>query len=90
MCIKLSSGEEIIGKQIESLSDDLRMSHLHVLVIQPTKQGIDVSFIPWAFGAGSNEMTINQSHVTSMYEPGSDLANGFLSQISGIQIAKHL
>lgn len=48
---------------------------------------MDVTFVPWAFGAGRTEITINPDHVTSLYTPGTDLEKGFLGQVTGLQLA---
>jgi hypothetical protein len=87
ICLKLSSGEELIARQQETLDNSLLLKDVHVLVVQPTPKGMDVTFVPWAFGAGRAAIVINRDHVTSIYEPGTDLEKGFLGQVSGIQLA---
>lgn len=87
ICLKLSSGEELIARQQETLAEELLVKDVHILVVQPTPKGMDITFVPWAFGAGRNELKINPDHVTSVYEPGIDLEKGFLSQVTGLQLA---
>lgn len=88
ICLKLSSGEELIARQQETLEDSLTVQDVHILVVQPTPKGMDVSFVPWAFGAGRAALLINKDHVTATYEPSKELADGFLGRVTGIQIAR--
>jgi hypothetical protein len=95
ICLKLSSGEELIACKPESREilseslacfEDLVLQDVHIINLTPVKEGMAISFIPWAMGAGRGTLTINRDHVTSLYDPDPDLEVGFLNQINKVQL----
>lgn len=88
--LKLTSGEEIIGKLVKSEDNHVILSSIRTLIMQPVGPGqVQIGMIPWMAGMQDGDVRIHRDRILG--EPVSDvskqLEDGYLQQTSGIQIA---
>ena len=81
--LKLISGEDIIGEvEIEGTEVISIYKPLRIVISQ---QGLGL--MPWAMVAKTETFVINQDHITTVYTPATEVANGYRQQITGIVTA---
>ena len=87
--VKLTTGEEIIGKERNKTEDAYYLESVRVLVVQQVAAGqAGVAMIPWMMGNPDGAVRIPTEFV--MGEPEAlpkNLEDGYLQQISGITFA---
>lgn len=90
LLMKLTSGEEVIGKLVEDLDDKLILSSVRVLIAHPGPNGqMAIGMIPWLTGAPENDVEVDKSSIIG--KPRGDLPkqleDGYLQQTSGLAFA---
>lgn len=102
LCIRLTSGEEIIGKidQEETTIDTTTTSIMPKGVVtlgtvrgitfqQVGQNQLGIAFIPFAIANSDAKMTfILENCAAVVYPPSADLERGYLEQTSGISLAR--
>lgn len=91
ICVKLSSGEEVIGT-LQDGGDTYRVlvGNARVLVMQPTGPGqFGVAMMPWMISGQDDVVAIKTEHVVGELLNGvpKQLEDAYLSNTSGIQLA---
>lgn len=93
VCLKLSSGEEVIGKLFDNNGVVIKLKDVASIVMMPGGQSGQVGlglmpFLPYAEEKG---IEFNKSFVMVEFDPGVDMLNNYNRMFgSGIQIAKTL
>lgn len=100
ICVRLNSGEEIIGKVVETVSTSdtidmeipkgkLTLTTVRGITFQPVgKNQIGIAFIPFAVGNDSANMTfILENCAQTIFAPSREIERGYLEQTSGITLA---
>ena len=88
--LKLTSGEEILGKEIEPVQHGYRLESVRVLVMQPTPDGrMGVALMPWMVGNTDGKVDVPAMHVigTPVDGPSKEIEDTYLQQTSGIAFA---
>lgn len=89
--LKLVSGEEIIGKEVDSIiTDKIRLESVRVLVMQPVGQGqMGVALIPWLVGDPDGKVDVPTIHVVGdpVNAPPKSIEDAYLQQTSGLTFA---
>jgi len=103
ICIRLTSGEEVIAKLEEKLmggdqftspgpwspQGEVTINTVRGVTFQPVGQNqMGIAFVPWTIGNIDGSQIINLGvSAVSIYEPTADLERGYLEQTSGIQLS---
>jgi hypothetical protein len=89
--VKLSTGEEIVGRFDSSSADDLKLVKPTVLTLNP--QNGQAMLIPWlmSIDTGSSEpISIKGSQIVATARPNKGLSDGYIQSTSGIAPASSL
>lgn len=87
LCAKLSSGEEVIGRVLEVLNNELKLEYVRSIVLVGHGQQTGLSLIPFAAGNPDAALTLNRDLVVTEYEPISQLETAYLNETSAITLA---
>lgn len=88
-CIKLVTGEDIIGEMTMHDTGKVTVKNAFAVVMVPAAQNqYTVGLAPFLPFASTKEMTYNREHVVLMFEPVSELANDYRRITGGIILAK--
>ena len=98
-CIRLNSGEEIIGRVVETLTvapDDnqpkgvITLEKVRSINMQPMGHDkIGIGFLPYVIGNPDGKLNfILENCAQTIYDPTSDIENGYMQQTSDIQLAR--
>lgn len=90
LLMKLVSGEEVIGKEVEEKDNKIVLSDVRVIVAHPGPNGqMAVGMIPWMVGAPESNIEIDKSRIMGIPagEIPKQLEDGYLQQTSGIAFA---
>lgn len=91
ICIKLSNGDELIGRNVERLevTDALCIKDVFSIGLQQVSpREVAVGMMPWLVGNPGAEVPINFSHIVTTYEPAGELRDKYIQQTTGIQLAR--
>lgn len=87
--LKMVSGEEVICK-VNEIDEDTGVftieSPLVLQVMQSPNGGFGLGLIPWIHSQRSGELEISASQIMCLATPDKEVEDGYLSQVSGIQI----
>ena len=91
--IKTLIGEEIIAEFVSPchpmLENSITLSRPRVLQFHQDGNDMKTALVPWLITDPDNrEVPMSGSYIVSMLVAPSDIARAYLSQVSGIQIAK--
>lgn len=101
VAIKLSSGEEVIGRYVETVNSmefgaqpwkvpttDIVLEDPRVISIQAAPNGgVGIGFIPYMIANQDLTVTFNHQHITSICPPDENLERGYIGQTSNIKVA---
>lgn len=90
MCLKLSSGEEVIGKLSEQGTVQTIVKDVALVIMMPGQaQGqYSLGLMPFLPYADSKTFAFNSQHVIVQFKPSLDMLNNYNRMFgSGIQIA---
>lgn len=88
--LKMVSGEEVICKvnEIDEDSGVFTIESPLVLQVMPAPQGgFGLGLIPWVHSQKHGTLEVSVSQIMCLGDPDKDVIDGYLSQISGIQLA---
>lgn len=86
--LKMVSGEEVICKLEQCTQYDLTISSPLVLQVMPAPGGgYGLGLIPWIHSKKTGSFDVNRNQIMVNCSPDKDVADGYLSQVSGIQLA---
>lgn len=91
VCLKLQSGEEVIGKLFEKNGVAFVLQDVASIVMMPgSLQGqVGLGLMPFLPYADEKKFSFNREHVMVEFAPGTDMLNNYNRMFgSGIQIAK--
>jgi len=103
LCIRLSSGEEIIGRVVEegillnNSSEEywvtrgfVTLEKVRGITAQPiNKNEMAIAFFPWSLGNQDGKFTINLANTAAApYYAEKAVEDGYLEQTSSIQLAR--
>ena len=92
-CLKLSSGEEVIGKLFDQNGVVIKLKDVASIVMMPGGgQGqVGLGLMPFLPYGEDKEIAFSKSFVMVEFEPGVDMLNNYNRMFgSGIQIAKSM
>lgn len=93
-CIKLATGEELIGDVIDNRNDSvLKIKDPVGIHLMPNQSGqVSLALLPWLPYAADHTFTIAKENIMVMpFDPSVDLLNRYNQMFgSGIQIANNL
>ena len=90
MCLKLSSGEEVIGKVSDKQATQTVMKDVASVIMMPGQaQGqYSLGLMPFLPYADGRTFAFSSQHILVEFEPGLDMLNNYNRMFgSGIQIA---
>ena len=90
---KLTSGDEIIGRQTDTDSEFYTLKSVRLIIMQPTGPGqIGLGMIPWMGGAPDEEIRVSKKNIMGWPVGGvpKQLEDNYLQQTSGLQLATAL
>ncbi|NBP00038.1 MAG: hypothetical protein EBU90_07880 [Proteobacteria bacterium] len=82
VCLKLISGEEIIGRFEHEHTDVVEISKPLAVTLGPNGLGM----VPWLFLGGRDLVKIKQSHILALVECKKDAADQYRSSTSDLAI----
>lgn len=91
-CLKLVTGEEIIG-DVSKLSDgSIKVKNAAAIVMMPgASNKVNLGLVPFLPYAEDDTFTFDHVHIILLYKPATDLINNYNRIFgSGIQIASAL
>jgi hypothetical protein len=91
ICLKLTSGEEVIGKFHNETGVTIELRDVASIVMMPGGQHgqVGLGLMPFLPYAEDKAFPFNKSFVMVQFEPGVDMLNNYNRMFgSGIQIAK--
>lgn len=91
VCLKLTSGEEVIGKLDKDTDVTIDLKDVASIVMMPGGQHgqVGLGLMPFLPYAEDKAFAFNKSFVMVQFEPGVDMLNNYNRMFgSGIQIAK--
>lgn len=83
--VKLSTGEELVGRFEEDTDKDVKLVKPTVITINP--QNGQAMLIPWLISCdttSSDPVSINKTQVIAISKPAKNLADGYLQSTTGI------
>lgn len=91
-CLKLISGEEVIGKYIESTADSVVIEDVASVVMMPSQRGdgsVGLGLMPFLPYAETTRFTISKQTVVTEFDPNIDIVNNYNRMFgAGIQVVK--
>lgn len=93
VCLKLMSGEEVIGKLFEKNGVAVILKDVASIVMMPgaAHGQVGLGLMPFLPYAEDKKIDFNRTHVMVEFEPGVDMLNNYNRMFgSGIQIASAL
>jgi hypothetical protein len=81
--LKLVTGEEVVGELVSETDSTVTLKNTVALVIQPTQQGLQMGFIPWA-STIEGDVALKKSDVIYSGPAKDDLKNNYSSMFGGI------
>lgn len=87
---KLTTGEEIIAKQVDNHGNKVVLNDVRALVIQPQGNGhFGIAMVPWLAGSPDGEVELDLSNVLATPLKGAPkhLEDAYLQQTTGIDLA---
>lgn len=91
VCLKLLSGEEVVGKFVEGGSAKTTLKEVASIVMMPgSGQGqVSLGLMPFLPYADDKTIAFNTQHIMVEFEPNIDMLNNYNRMFgSGIQIAR--
>lgn len=85
--LKLVSGEEILAKVTEGDSDNTVVINKPMALMLHTGQQGGIQMVPWLMLSQKEEAEIPKDKIIVMYDPKTEIVNGYQSQIGGIVTA---
>lgn len=89
MGFKLISGEEILARVDDIMTNNDKYAIERPLVVIPQKMGNQVALglVPWIISAGENaRVNLKESVVASTFSPIREIEDEYLKQTTGIQL----
>ncbi len=93
VCLKLSSGEEVVGKFVERRDDIIRLKDVASIVMMPGGQSgqVGLGLMPFLPYSDNKTFSFYRSFIMVDFDPNVDMLNNYNRMFgSGIQIAKSL
>lgn len=93
ICLKLQSGEEVIGEVFERNGVVTILKEVASIVMMPGQmQGqVGLGLMPFLPYAEGSKIEFSRAHIMVEFKPGTDMLNNYNRMFgSGIQIAKSL
>jgi hypothetical protein len=89
VCIKLVTGEEIIGKYCDKGDTGIILDRPFIMIMQPNAQGVqELGMMPYCISASESKIWFNIEHVAAGPATVSkNFEEGYLHHTSGISIA---
>lgn len=90
ICLKLASGEEVIGKLVEQSDNSIKLKDIASIVMMPGGGGgqVGLGLMPFLPYADDKAIDFNKKFVMVEFDPGVDMLNNYNRMFgSGIQIA---
>lgn len=92
VCLKLSSGEEVVGKLFDKNNVVIKLKDVASVVMMPGSGGngqVGLGLMPFLPYSAEKEIEFAKNFVMVEFEPGIDMLNNYNRMFgSGIQIAK--
>lgn len=85
--LKLINGDEIIGREVGSTTDNIELSKVFVLRLHQGPDGqVGVGMLPWMISE-DGEIEFNRRNILAgPFTPPYEMERGYLNQSSGIQL----
>ena len=87
--LKLISGEELIAREVESLSG-VSYSKPRVIQMMQTQQGMQAGLVPFILSAPDDEININPNTIVCKVTANKQIEDAYLSQTSGLDLSGKL
>lgn len=85
--LKLINGDEIIGREVGSTTDNIELSKVFVLRLHQGPDGqVGVGMMPWMISNDGEIKFDRRNILAGPFTPPSDMERGYLSQSSGLQL----
>lgn len=92
-CLKLVSGEELIGTFVEQSATHVTLSDVSAVMMMPTQTPgqISLGLMPFLPYSEQNKFEIARDKIVVMFEPNIDMINNYNRKYgSGIQVVNSL
>ena len=86
VALKLSTGEEIIGRVENRTEQTITVDRPNIIGLVPSQGGIHIQLMPWFASNQTGSVEINAAHVVGETEPAGELEKGYLEKTSGISL----
>jgi hypothetical protein len=87
IALKLTSGEEVIGRVEYDDAQTLQLSKVRVVLIQPmANQQVGVGFMPFMACNPDGVIPLNKTCIVGEVHPNSDMEKAYLQQTSSIKL----
>lgn len=93
VCLKLSSGEEVVGKLIERHNDFIQLKDVASIIMMPGGQSgqVGLGLMPFLPYSDDKTFSFYRSFIMVDFDPNTDMLNNYNRMFgSGIQIAKSM
>ena len=87
LLMKLSNGLDAIGKVVAEGIETITFHKLRLLHYQPVGNETRIGFGPFIIAAEDLDLLVFRSHILSMVEAPSKIADGYKQAVSPIQLA---
>lgn len=90
ICLKLTTGDEIMGKLIQEGTAELRLSDVAGIMMMPSASGqMNLGLMPFLPYSDLKAFSFKMEHIMVRHAPSVDLLNNYNRMFgSGIQIAR--
>jgi len=86
--LKMTSGEEVIGRvEHDEDGETYISSPLVIQIMQLPQGGFGLGLIPWVHSSKTQRVQLNFAQVMAQVDPDKDIQDEYISQTSGIKIA---
>lgn len=85
--LKLTNGDEIIGREVSSSTNKITMTKVFVLRLHQGPDGsVGVGMMPWMISKDGEIEFDRRNVLAGPFSPPHDMVRGYLSQSSGLQL----
>jgi len=93
-CLKLISGEEVIGKFVDKTVDGITIEDVASVVMMPSQRGdgsVSLGLMPFLPYADKNYFIFSAASIVVNFDPNIDMVNNYSRMFgAGIQVVKSI
>jgi hypothetical protein len=88
VCLKMSNGDELIGRKVTRFSGGHTYSHVMQVFVQQGPDGrMGMGMMPYMHTIKGDEILLNSDHIIAVGDVDTDIEKNYLQRTSGIALS---